>query len=122
MFKVLKILKQQIDAELPVTEESLELIDIARSQLIDREFRIVNVRKMAIESLNRNPISKNGVFYNQTDAITTTANLSATTPPQLTASSSYDPFRRNDTKRRSLSSSFSNIFKRPNSSGIINAC
>lgn len=99
----------------------MELIDIARSQLIEREFRLVNVRKMTNES-SRNPISKNGVLYNQTDAVTTTANLSATTPPQITASSNYDPFRRGDTKRRSFSSSFSNMFKRPNSSGRIIAC
>lgn len=101
ILQLLKILKQQIDAELPVSEESLELVDNSRFELIDREQRLVNARKNAIEG------SKNG------------SNISATTPPQLTPSSSYDPFKRGDTKRKSFSSSLSNIFKRPpNSSGI----
>ncbi len=100
----MKILKQQIDAELPVSEESLELVDNSRFELIEREQRLVNARKNAIEG------SKNGV----------TSNISATTPPQLTPSSSYDPFKRNDTKRKSFSSSITSIFKRPpNSSGIV---
>lgn len=98
----MKILKQQIDAELPVSEESLEFVDNSRFELIEREQRLVNARKNAIEG------SKNGV----------TSNISSTTPPQLTPSSSYDPFKRGDSKRRSFSSSISNIFKRPpNSSG-----
>ncbi|XP_037025547.1 UPF0518 protein GF15501 isoform X3 [Bradysia coprophila] len=93
--QLLKILKQQIDAELPVSEESLELVDNNRFELIEREQRLVNARKNAI-----------------------TTNISATTPLQLTPGSQYDPFKRGDTKRKSFSSSLSNMFKRaPNSSG-----
>ena len=107
----MKILKQQIDAELAVSEESLEVVDLGRSDLVEREFRLVNVRKNAVEGATKSP-SKNGfTSYNQT----TTANISSTTPPQLTASSSYDPFKRGDTKRKSLTTSFSNMFKRPSS-------
>lgn len=93
-----------------MTEESLELIDTSRSQLIEREFRLVNGRRMAIETAGSH---KNGgnVMLNSVG--------SATTPPQVTASSSYDPFRRGETKRRSITSSFSNIFKRPSNAGKI---
>ncbi|CAD7081204.1 unnamed protein product [Hermetia illucens] len=108
--QVLRILKQQIDAELPVTEDSLEIIDVARSFLVDREFRLLNARKNAVES-SKNP-GKNGSSYNQT----TYANISATTPPQLTPSSSYDPFRRSDPKRKSFSQSLANVFRRQNGS------
>lgn len=100
-YQVLKILKQQIDAELPVNEEALEVVDHSRSQLIEREFRLINVRKNAIE------ISSSS-----------TSNISASTPVQLTPSSSYDPFKRNDSKRRSITNSFSNIFRRPSSAGM----
>lgn len=110
--QVLRILKQQIDAELPVTEDSLEIIDVARSFLVDREFRLLNARKNAVES-SKNP-GKNGSSYNQT----TYANISATTPPQLTPSSSYDPFRRSDPKRKSFSQSLANVFRRQNGKNI----
>lgn len=96
---------------MPVTEESLELIDTARSILIEREIRLINSRKMAIEN-SRNP-GRNGAMYNQS----ATANISAATPPQATATASYDPFRRGDTKRNSLKTSISNIFKKPTGSG-----
>lgn len=107
---MLKILKQQIDAELPATDESLEVIDGARSFLVDRENRLMNTRKNAIDV----KAVKNG--FGGASQIAT-ANISATTPPQLTASSSYDPFKRTDAGRKSLRQSFSSIFKRPGSSG-----
>lgn len=112
---MLRILKQQIDAEIPTNEKSLEFIDVARSFLVDREFRLINIRRNAIEA-SKNTGNRNGQInssYNQT----TTANLSAGSPVQLTPSSSYDPFKRGDSKRRSLTSSFSNIFRRPSSAG-----
>uniref|UniRef100_A0A1Q3FCH4 FHF complex subunit HOOK-interacting protein C-terminal domain-containing protein n=1 Tax=Culex tarsalis TaxID=7177 RepID=A0A1Q3FCH4_CULTA len=115
--QVLKILKQQIDAELPECEESLEIVDVARSFLVDREFRLINMRKNAIESnvvlsgtVGSNPRLSNG----GTSSIT--SSLSQTTPMQLTPSSSYDPFKRNDSKRKSITNSFSSIFRRPGSS------
>lgn len=101
-YQVLKILKQQIDAELIVTEEILEVIDVARSFLIDREFRLVNARKNAMEAVKFN---RNGFNTNQTSS------------PQLTPSSSYDPFKRSDSKRKSITTSFSNIFRRPSLAG-----
>ena len=60
--QILRILKQQIDAELPSTEDSMEIIDVARSLLIDREFRLMNSRKNTMET-SKNP-SKNGISYN----------------------------------------------------------
>lgn len=112
--QLLRILKQQIDAELPVTEESLELVDSSRFDLIEREFRLVNVRKNAVEGLSKSP-AKNGLTnYGQTNATTTTSSIFSSTPPQLTASS-YDPFKRGDSKRRSITTSLSNMFKRPSS-------
>lgn len=109
--QVLKILKQQIDAELPVSEQSLEYIDSSRTNLIEREYRLVNARKGSIEQ-TKNP-GQNGLSYHKTS----TANTSATTPPQLTPSSSYDPFKRSEPKRKSISHSISNIFRRPSSNG-----
>jgi hypothetical protein len=107
--QVLRILKQQIDAELPVNEETLEIIDWSRSFLIDREYRLINARKNAIEGKKSALKSPGGV--------TTMANISAATPIQATPSSSYDPFKRNDVKRRSLTSSISSMFRRPSSGG-----
>lgn len=93
-YQVLKILKQQIDAELPMTEESLELIDNGRTFLIDREFRLINARKIALET-----------------------NKTAAQPnPQASGTSqlqSYDPFKRQDVKRRSFGNPIMNIFRRP---------
>ncbi|XP_065077982.1 FHIP family protein AAEL005291 isoform X2 [Ochlerotatus camptorhynchus] len=115
--QVLKILKQQIDAELPECEESLEIVDVARSFLVDREFRLINMRKNAIES---NATSGGKLLLINGGAgsggVSMTSSLSQTTPMQLTPSSSYDPFKRNDTKRKSISNSFSSIFRRPGSS------
>lgn len=107
---MLKILKQQIDAELPSTDESLEVIDGARSLLVDRENRLLNTRKTAIDAKAvRSDFGKT--------TTTTTSNISASTPPQLTAGSSYDPFKRAEHSRKSIRQSFSSIFKRPGSSG-----
>uniref|UniRef100_A0A182WEG0 FHF complex subunit HOOK-interacting protein C-terminal domain-containing protein n=1 Tax=Anopheles minimus TaxID=112268 RepID=A0A182WEG0_9DIPT len=111
--QVLKILKQQIDAELPDTDESLEIVDMARSFLVDREFRLVNMRKNAIESAASGKLLNGG-------GSSMTSSLSQTTPMQLTPSSSYDPFKRQDGKRKSISNSFSNIFRRPGSVGSNN--
>lgn len=86
----MRILKQQIDAELSISEDSLEIIDVARLFLIDREFRLINARKKYAE------IQKSMISL-----------------PQLTPSSSYDPFRRNDTKRKSFSQSITNMFRKP---------
>ncbi|XP_055588972.1 FHIP family protein AAEL005291 isoform X2 [Uranotaenia lowii] len=114
--QVLKILKQQIDAELPECEESLEIVDVARSFLVDREFRLINMRKNAIES---STTTQSGGLLNGSSgvgSVSMTSSLSQTTPVQLTPSSSYDPFKRNDTKRKSITNSFSSIFRRPGSS------
>lgn len=94
-------MKQQIDAELIVSEEILEVIDVARSFLIDREFRLVNARKNAMEAVKFN---RNGFNTSQAS-------------PQLTPSSSYDPFKRSDNKRKSITTSFSNMFRRPSLAG-----
>uniref|UniRef100_A0AAG5DTK5 FHF complex subunit HOOK-interacting protein C-terminal domain-containing protein n=1 Tax=Anopheles atroparvus TaxID=41427 RepID=A0AAG5DTK5_ANOAO len=111
--QVLKILKQQIDAELPDTDESLEIADVARTFLVDREFRLVNMRKNAIESAASGKLLNGG-------GSSMTSSLSQTTPMQLTPSSSYDPFKRQDSKRKSITNSFSNIFRRPGSVGSSN--
>ncbi|XP_053690260.1 FHIP family protein AAEL005291 isoform X2 [Sabethes cyaneus] len=120
--QVLKILKQQIDAELPECEESLEIVDVARSFLVDREFRLINMRKNAIESSTggSSKLVYNGAGSSLTGgsgSYSMTSSLSQTTPMQLTPSSSYDPFKRNDTKRKSIGNSFSGFFRRPASSG-----
>lgn len=100
-YQVLKILKQQIDAELPMTEDSLELIDIARTFLIDREFKLINARKIALEAFKTS--SKN--------------NSTQPSTQQATAQiQSYDPFKRLDEKRKSSGNPIMNIFRR--SSGV----
>lgn len=130
--QLLRILKQQIDAELPVNEDSLELIDLGRADLIDREFRLINVRKNAVEGLAPSPAKLGGLktFVGGTGATggaggsasaTTMAQLSSATLPQAAASSSYDPFRRGDSKRRSITTSLSNMFKRQPSNSNSNS-
>uniref|UniRef100_A0A2M4A2K6 Protein with signal anchor n=1 Tax=Anopheles triannulatus TaxID=58253 RepID=A0A2M4A2K6_9DIPT len=128
--QVLKILKQQIDAELPDTDEALEIVDVARSFLVDREFRLVNMRKNAIEATSGTGAGGRQPLYNgsgggvggtgSAGGSMMTSSLSQTTPMQLTPSSSYDPFKRQDSKRKSISNSFSNIFRRPGSVGSSN--
>jgi hypothetical protein len=92
----LKILKQQIDAELPVSEESLELIDIGRTFLVDREFRLINARKIALEALKQNSSQNSSANTSQV---------------QL-----HDPFKRQDAKRKSIGNPLMNIFRRPTTS------
>lgn len=103
--QVLRILKQQIDAELPVVEDSLEVIDVSRSYLIDREFRLINSRKASENSPHH-------VAKAMTSQHSTYAPISASSPVQVTPSSSYDPFKRNDSKRMSISKSISSMFSR----------
>ena len=101
-YQVLKILKQQIDAELPLSEESLELIDMGRTFLIDREFKLINARKIALEALK----SPNKINSSQSSSQT------------MSALTSYDPFKRQDSKRKSMGNPFTNMFRRP--SGAVN--
>lgn len=91
-YQVLKILKQQIDAELPAHEESLELIDIGRTFLIDREFKLINARKLAVEALK--------------------GNTTQTTSGGTSQMQSYDPFKRQDSIKRKMTNPFSNMFSR----------
>lgn len=111
LHQVLKILKQQIDAELPVCEDSLEHIDAGRTTLIEREFRLVNARTHNAFDMTKSP-GPNGCKY---PAASSSNNVSSITPPQLTPSSSYDPFKRTENKRNSIKTSFTNIFRRPSS-------
>ncbi|KAH8298227.1 hypothetical protein KR018_011407 [Drosophila ironensis] len=111
--QVLRILKQQIDAELPVTEDSLEIIDVARSSLIDREFRLANTRKGNEGSpLHHNHQQHQASNSAQQQGRSAYATLSAATPVQATPTSAYDPFRRSDNKRRSISKSITTLFSR----------
>ncbi|XP_017099714.2 FHIP family protein GF15501 isoform X1 [Drosophila bipectinata] len=113
--QVLRILKQQIDAELPVTEDSLEIIDVARSSLIDREFRLVNTRKGNEGSPSHHNLQQQQAInpaQQQGQQRSAYATLSAATPVQATPTSAYDPFRRSDNKRRSISKSITTLFSR----------
>lgn len=120
--QVLRMLKQQIDAELPVAENSLEIIDVARSSLIDREFRLVNARKISESSpLHQHhqqqqqlqlTSGSSSSTQQQASQRSTYATLSAATPVQASPSSAYDPFRRGDNKRRSISKSITSMFSR----------
>ncbi|XP_032583668.1 UPF0518 protein CG3558 isoform X2 [Drosophila sechellia] len=117
--QVLRILKQQIDAELPVTEDSLEIIDVARSSLIDREFRLANARKgnegsPMHHSQQQQMVTNSG--QQQGLLRSAYATLSAATPVQATLTSAYDPFKRSDNKRRSISKSITNMFSRKSAS------
>lgn len=103
-YQVLKILKQQIDAELPMTEDSLELIDVGRTFLIDREFKLINARKIALETLKTTNKTLNP---SQATSHNTSSMQSASSSSQ-----SYDPFKRQDEKRKSSGNSIMNIFRR----------
>lgn len=115
--QVLRMLKQQIDAELPVAENSLEIIDVARSSLIDREFRLVNARKISESSPHHHHLQQqlqlsSSSTQQQATQRSAYATLSAATPVQASPSSAYDPFRRGDSKRRSISKSITSMFSR----------
>ncbi|XP_037708956.1 UPF0518 protein CG3558 isoform X4 [Drosophila subpulchrella] len=116
--QVLRILKQQIDAELPVTEDSLEIIDVARSSLIDREFRLANARKgnegSPMHHSQQQQLATNS-GQQQGQLRSAYASLSAATPVQATPTSAYDPFKRSDNKRRSISKSITSMFSRKSS-------
>ncbi|XP_017116928.1 UPF0518 protein CG3558 isoform X4 [Drosophila elegans] len=117
--QVLRILKQQIDAELPVTEDSLEIIDVARSSLIDREFRLANARKGNEGSpMHHNQQHQMATSSGQQSGQlrSTYSTLSAATPVQATPTSAYDPFKRSDNKRRSISKSITSMFSRKSAS------
>ncbi|XP_039487314.1 FHIP family protein GE18198 isoform X4 [Drosophila santomea] len=117
--QVLRILKQQIDAELPVTEDSLEIIDVARSSLIDREFRLANARKgnegSPMHHSQQQQMATNS-GQQQGQLRSAYATLSAATPVQATPTSAYDPFKRSDNKRRSISKSITSMFSRKSAS------
>ncbi|XP_016987692.1 FHIP family protein CG3558 isoform X4 [Drosophila rhopaloa] len=120
--QVLRILKQQIDAELPVTEDSLEIIDVARSSLIDREFRLANARKGNDGSPmhhNQQQQMATNSGQQQGQLRSAYATLSAATPVQATPTSAYDPFKRSDNKRRSISKSITSMFSRKSASSSI---
>ncbi|KAH8378108.1 hypothetical protein KR093_009360, partial [Drosophila rubida] len=120
--QVLRMLKQQIDAELPVAENSLEIIDVARSYLIDREFRLVNARKVSENSPLHQQQLQQHLQHGQNSSQqsmqqrSTYATLSSSTPVQASPSSAYDPFRRSDNKRRSISKSITSMFSRRSAS------
>lgn len=98
-YQVLKILKQQIDSELPLTEESLEMIDVGRTFLIDREFKLINARKIALEALKQN--------------------ASQNSKPNTSQVQNNDPFKRQEAKRKSTGNSLMNIFRRPTTSNNV---
>lgn len=105
-YQVLKILKQQIDAELPLSEESLELIDIGRTFLIDREFKIINARKIVLEA-HKSP--------NKSSTQNQPSGSSSSTNSASSQLGIYDPFKRQE-KRKTLGNTFSNMFRRPSAS------
>lgn len=99
-YQVLQILKQQLDAELPVDSETLEIVENAKAFLLEREYRLVNQRK--------NTIDTNAQTIDHSTSTTTTVSP---------MSSLYDPFKRQDSTRKSIRQSFSSIFRRPSASG-----
>ncbi|XP_055716920.1 FHIP family protein GA25918 isoform X3 [Phlebotomus papatasi] len=99
-YQVLQILKQQLDAELPVDNETLEIVENAKAFLLEREYRLVNQRK--------NTIDTNAQITDHSTSATTTVSP---------MSSLYDPFKRQDSTRKSIRQSFSSIFRRPSASG-----
>jgi Family of unknown function (DUF5917) len=101
-YQVLKILKQQIDAELPMTEDSLELIDIARTFLIDREFKLINARKIALEALKTS-----------SNKASSTQISSQGNSLQSNSSQSHDLLKRQtEEKRKNTGNSIMNYFRR----------
>uniref|UniRef100_A0A1L8DAT4 FHF complex subunit HOOK-interacting protein C-terminal domain-containing protein n=1 Tax=Nyssomyia neivai TaxID=330878 RepID=A0A1L8DAT4_9DIPT len=96
--QVLQILKQQLDAELPVDNETLETVENAKAFLLEREYRLVNQRKNTIDSNAPSP----------------DASIATTTGPM---SSLYDPLKRQDSTRKSIRQGIANIFRRPSASG-----
>ncbi|XP_043462935.1 FHIP family protein GK23746 isoform X2 [Leptopilina heterotoma] len=92
LFQVLASLKQKIDQFLSKHEEVDLLIEQARNFLIGREDKLVNARKNALEAAAR----------------------SSTTETKTTTNS--EPFSRGELKRRSLTSSLTQMFRRSSGS------
>lgn len=86
---MLRILKQQIDAELPMSETSLEYVEVARSYLIEREQRLIRSRK--------------------------TTGLDQAPKSQMQPMSIVESFSRAESKRKSLSTALTSMFRRPGS-------
>ncbi|GAB0095647.1 UPF0518 protein GG24907 [Sergentomyia squamirostris] len=110
-YQVLQILKQQLDAELPVDSETVEIVENAKAFLLEREHRLVNQRKNTIDT-NAQPPSVPPL--SSSDG--TPSSSSPATSSPLT--SLYDPFRRQDSNRRSIRQSLSGIFRRPSASAV----
>ncbi|XP_046748145.1 FHIP family protein CPIJ015043-like isoform X2 [Diprion similis] len=87
LLQVLASLKHKIDQFLSRHHDIHQLVEQARTFLIGREDRLVNARKNALEA-------------------------SAQAPTPRRYSSASEPFTRGEPKRRSLTSSLSQIFKR----------
>ena len=68
------------------------MIDIGRTFLIDREYKLINARKLAVEALKGAPGQ-------------------ATTNQMQT----YDPFKRQDSIKRKMTNPFASMFSRKNS-------
>lgn len=83
------------------------MIDVARTYLVDREFRLLNSRKNPVDNDNTSPIRRNTATSNALNN-------------QVPGTAQYDPFKRNDSKRKSLSKSISSIFGRRGSSTVNN--
>lgn len=82
-----------------MTEDSLELVDVGRTFLIDREFKLINARKIALEALKLS--NRNNTSQSSSSQINQQSNLQI-----------FDPFKRHDEKRKSSGNSIMNIFRR----------
>lgn len=110
--QILAILKQQIDAELPINYESLEIVNKARLFLIDRENYLLKIRK-GVENVNISNNINNRIISNNVEKpavlSTNTANRSN---QSTTFSSLYDSFRRRNNKSKNFGQSIVNMFSR----------
>lgn len=110
--QILAILKQQIDAELPINCESLEVVNKARLFLINRENYLLQIRK-GVENINiSSNINSNNNIINVEKSSTLLSDMSNRGNHSKTFSSLYDSFRRRNSKSKNFGQSIVNIFSR----------
>ncbi|XP_077285417.1 FHIP family protein GJ17503-like isoform X2 [Arctopsyche grandis] len=130
LYQILLSIKQEIDESVLNDPECYRLLEDAQTFLIDREIRLANTRKNAIESTstkNTNPeLGKNALSSSQfsTHSLQFTSGDTSQPnsgnweqPSNVQPMSVSEPFKRNEPKRRSFSSSITSMFSRKITSG-----
>ncbi|XP_026468597.1 UPF0518 protein AAEL005291-like, partial [Ctenocephalides felis] len=121
VYQIILSVREYIDTSLSVqVQDSVQIAEQAQSFLLERESRLVNARKNAIEAANknRNQAANSTAILGGTNSFDTryraVESNNRTALAAQYSSTNYDPFKRNEPKRKSISTSLTQIFKRTN--------